>query len=67
MTEVRVDALTSWTQFYKNIPLALIIFLLIFSGILTVEYQKGTLINMITKGMNRWKILAAKGIIMSIC
>ena len=60
MTAVEVDAMTSWTQFYKNAPMALIVFLLMFSGILTTEYQSGTLINMVTKGIVRWKILAAK-------
>ncbi|MDO3410342.1 ABC transporter permease [Saccharibacillus sp. CPCC 101409] len=58
---IEVNALTSWAQFYKNIPIALIVFLLAFSGTLTNEYQKGTLIPMITKGMARWKIVAAKG------
>ena len=53
VTETKVDALTSWTQFYKNVPMALIVFLLMFSGILALEYQKGTLINMITKGLSR--------------
>ncbi len=66
VTEVEVDAMTSWTQFYKNIPIALIIFLLLFSGILTVEYQKGTLVNMITKGMARWGIIASKAIAMLV-
>ena len=28
VTEVTVDALTSWTQFFKNIPMALIAFVL---------------------------------------
>lgn len=60
VTAVEVDALTSWTQFYKNMPLALIIFLILFSGILSTEYQKGTLINIVTKGMKRWKILSSK-------
>lgn len=59
---VEINAFTSWTQFYKNIPIAFIIFLLIFSNTLTGEYQKGTLINIITKGMNRWKIIVSKGI-----
>ena len=27
-TAVQVDAMTSWTQFYKNIPIGLIIFIL---------------------------------------
>lgn len=64
ITEAKVDALTSWTQFYKNIPMALIVFLLMFSGILAVEYQKGTLIHMITKGLSRWKIVAAKSVVL---
>lgn len=64
ITETKVDALSSWVQFYKNIPMALIVFLLMFSGILAVEYQKGTLINMITKGLSRWKIVVAKSIVL---
>lgn len=60
ITGVEVNALTSWTQFFKNMPIALIIFVVMFSSILTAEYQKGTLINVITKGLKRWKILASK-------
>ena len=40
VTEVIVNAMTSWTQFYKNIPMGLIVFLLMFSGILAIELQK---------------------------
>ena len=57
---VQVDAMTSWVQFYKNIPLGLIIFVLINSGSFTSEYEKGTLIPVVTKGLSRRKILAAK-------
>lgn len=64
VTEAKVDALTSWVQFYKNVPMALIVFLLMFSGILAVEYQKGTLINMITKGLSRWKIVMSKSVVL---
>ncbi len=60
VTAVEVDALTSWTQFFKNMPMALIIVLLLFCGIFTTEYQKGTLTNVVTKGMKRWKIFCAK-------
>ena len=42
ITEIEVNAMSSWTQFYKNIPIAFIIFLIMFSGILTAEYHKGT-------------------------
>lgn len=41
----------------------MVIFLLLFSSILTGEYQKGTLINIITKGMERWKIIVFKAIV----
>jgi len=66
IAEIRVDAMSSWAQFYKNIPIALIVFLLMFSGILTAEYQKGTLVNMVTKGMDRRKILASKLTVMML-
>ena len=56
VTEVKVDALTSWTQFFKNIPMALIAFVLMFAGIFTKEYEKGTLIPILTKGISRYKI-----------
>lgn len=61
--EVKVDALTSWGQYYKNVSTALIIFVVLFCGILTGEYQKGTLINMLTKGLSRWKVLTAKAVV----
>lgn len=64
ITAVEVDALTSWSQYFKNMPMALIIFLLLFSGIFTTEYQKGTLINVVTKGMKRWRVFASKMVVM---
>ena len=64
--EVTVNAMTSWTQFYKNVPMGLIVFLLIFSGILATELQKGTLINMLTKGLSRNLVIIAKTIVMIV-
>lgn len=64
LTDATVDALTSWVQFYKNVPMALIVLILMFSGILAAEYQKGTLINMITKGLSRWKIVVSKSFVL---
>ncbi len=49
--EITVNDTASWIQFYKNIPMALIIFIIMFSGIITNEYQKGTLIPLYTKGI----------------
>ncbi len=64
ITQIEVNALTSWTQFYKNIPMALIIFVLMFSSSLTGEYQKGTLIPVLTKGLSRWKVICSKTLTM---
>ena len=61
-TAVQVDAMTSWTQFYKNIPIGLIIFILIVGGNFTAEYEKGTLIPVVTKGLSRQSVLAAKAV-----
>ncbi len=59
-----ISALTSWEQFYKNMPMGMVIFVLMFSGIVATELQKGTLINIVTKGMPRWKIMASKTILL---
>ena len=62
--EARVDALTSWTQFFKNIPMALIAFVLICGGSFVKEYQSGTLVLMLTKGLARYKVVLAKALTM---
>ena len=62
--EVKVDAMTSWTQFYKNVPMALIAFVLLQSNIFTKEYQSGTLILALTKGLERYKVVLAKALIL---
>lgn len=64
VTEVQVDALTSWTQFFKNLPMMLVVFLILFAPILSSECTKGTLINMVTKGLRRPWILLSKLILM---
>ena len=63
-TEVAVDAMTSWTQFFKNIPMGLIAFVLISSNLFTKEYSKGTLILVLTKGLNRYKVIVAKAMML---
>ena len=64
LTDVKIDAMSSWTQFYKNIPIGLIIYVLMCSGIFTTEYQRGTLIPVVTKGLSRGKILLAKAVML---
>lgn len=54
-------ALDSWIQFYKNVPqMGLIVFVIFFGGSLSKECTKGTLINMITKGLKRRTIILSK-------
>ena len=60
ITTVEVDALTSWTQFFKNMPMALLAFVVLWGGSLTGELQSGTLTLIVTKGLQRWKIFSSK-------
>ena len=62
ISAVRVDAMTSWTQFFKNIPMALIAFVLMTGGTFTKEYESGTLVLMLTRGLARYKVVLAKDI-----
>lgn len=66
VTDVTVNALTSWTQFFKNIPMALIAFVLLYSGIFTKEYESGTLVLILTKGLSRYKTVLSKSTLMLI-
>lgn len=64
VTNIQVNALTSWTQFFKNILIALIAFVLIFSDIFTKEYKSGTLLLVLTKGLSRYKVVLAKTVLL---
>lgn len=64
VTNIQVDAMTSWTQFFKNIPMALLAFVLIFSDIFTKEYRSGTLLLVLTKGLSRYKVVLAKTLLL---
>ena len=50
ITDVKVSALDSWVQFFKNMPMGLIAFVLLESSIFTKEYTSGTLVLSLTKG-----------------
>lgn len=60
ITDITVNALTCWQQYYKNLSMELLVFMLFFAGILTNEYQKNTLILMVTKGVRKPLILSVK-------
>lgn len=55
-----VSAMDSWVQFFKNAPMGLLAFILIESSIFTSEYQSGTLVLALTKGLSRSKAFVAK-------
>lgn len=60
-------ALDSWTQFFKNTSqMGLIITVIVFSGILGTEISKGTLINILTKGLSRRAVILSKYTSMSL-
>ncbi|WP_301110160.1 ABC transporter permease subunit [Sporosarcina sp.] len=55
------SALDSWMQFYKNVPqLGLVVFILLFSTMMSKELEKGTLIILLTKGLRRSTVITAK-------
>lgn len=55
-----INANMSWQQFYKNMPMFIVVFILVFCGNFTNEYQNKTLIPIITKGLDRWKVVIGK-------
>lgn len=53
--------LDSYVQFFKNISqIGLIVLILIFSGLLAGELTKGTLINLLAKGLSRRVVILSK-------
>lgn len=64
VSAVTVDASMSFAQFFKNIPIVLILFIFIFGGSLVGEWEKGTLIPLLTRGLSRSVVVAVKTTIM---
>ena len=65
VTAVSVSAMDSWVQFYKNLPMGLIAFVLLEHSILTKEYTSGTLVLSLTKGLARYKVVTAKAAVLA--
>ncbi|MCT1901416.1 ABC transporter permease subunit [Oceanobacillus sojae] len=56
-------SLDSWGQFYQNMTqMGLIVITLLFSGTMSGEVSKGTLINLVTKGLKRSTVVISKSI-----
>lgn len=66
VTGISVTAMDSWVQFFKNIPMALIAFILLEGSIFTTEYETGTLVLSLTKGLARYKVVLAKTAVLSM-
>jgi len=66
VTDVTVTAMDSWVQFYKNMPMGLIAFVLLESSIFTKEYGTGTLVLSLTKGLERYKVVVSKAIVLVV-
>ena len=66
ITQVTVTAMDSWVQFFKNMPMALIAFVLLESSIFTKEYQTGTLLLSLTKGLSRDKVVISKTAVLTV-
>jgi ABC-2 type transport system permease protein len=54
-------AIDAYGQFFKNMTqMGIIVILLVFGGVLSNELTKGTLINILAKGLGRHKVILAK-------
>ena len=65
ITTVSVTALDSWVQFFKNMPMALIAFVLLEGSIFTREYQTGTLVLWLTKSLPRHQVVLSKAAVLT--
>ncbi len=60
-------ALDSWAQFFKNVgQMGLVVVVIVFSGIMANEFSKGTLINILTKGLKRKTVILSKFAVASV-
>lgn len=54
-------ALDAWAQFFKNVSqMGMLVLVIIFSGIMSNEFSRGTLVNLLTKGLSRKTVILSK-------
>lgn len=58
-----VQALDSYVQFFSNVnQMGLVVLVIVLGGVLTNELSRKTLINLVTKGLKRYKVIVVKSI-----
>ncbi len=61
ITTPEPTVMDSWTQFFKNVgQMGMLALVIIFSGSMANELSRGTLVNLLTKGMKRHTVILAK-------
>lgn len=65
-------AFDSWAQFFKNVSqMGFIVLAILFSGMMANEFNRGTLINILTKGLSRRTVILSKftmaSVIWTVC
>ncbi len=65
ITDIQISAVDSWVQFFKNLPIGLIAFVLLQGSIFTKEYSSGTLVLSLTKGLERCKVVISKASVLT--
>ncbi len=61
ITAPQPTAMDSWTQFFGNVgQMGMLALIITFSGIMAGELSRGTLINLLTKGMPRHTVIISK-------
>ena len=60
-------AMDAWAQFFSNVgTMGMLVVIILFSGIMANEFSRGTLVNLLTKGLNRTTVIAAKFVAASL-
>ncbi len=58
--EVTVSAYNSWEQFFGNLSLQLIVFVVVFSGSVTNEFESSSVVPLLAKGLSRTSLILSK-------
>ena len=58
--DVTSTAASSYEQFFSNLSILLIVFVIVFAGSVTTEFSKGSAIPLLTKGLSRTAFMLSK-------